>query len=96
MSDGSAPPELEEALLRYLIGRQVERDDWVRRALDVLPEGERTLLHEAAVMGYLKGYQDAQVSRPFRTDADIVWLVVDACRAFGDLYPVISKLGDTP
>ncbi|WP_326646631.1 hypothetical protein OG884_18555 [Streptosporangium sp. NBC_01755] len=83
-------------LAGYLAAQDHRRDDRVNRALDALSDREKRLVREAAVMGYVQGAMAANPGkRPdIPKDSAIVWQVVDACRAFPDLYPVISALAD--
>jgi hypothetical protein len=95
------PEELEipEQLVRYIAARDRERDERVNRALDALTARERVLVREAAVMGYVQGWRTtgraSTEGEGFPKDMEIVRLVIDACRAFSDLYPNLATLGET-
>lgn len=84
-------PEIPEEILRYVATRDAQRDDAVTRALGALSDRERRLVREAAVMGYVQGTRYADT--PIPKDSVVVWRVIDACRAFDELYPTISALG---
>lgn len=80
------------ALAEYLAVRDAQRAEDVTRTLDALSPRERQLVREAAVMGYVQGvrYADAIGRVTIPPDRVIVHRVVDACRAFDDLYPLLG------
>jgi len=81
--------EIPEALVHYLAARDAQRTEDVESVLASLTERERRLVREAAVMGYVQGRQHpAGDDHP--KDAAVLSLVVDACLANRDLYPVIT------
>lgn len=83
--------ELPEGLERYLAVRQADRERAVDVALARLTPQEQRLVREAAVMGYVQGMRSGAGpdDRP-PPDTVVMRLVVDACLALPDLYPVIS------
>jgi hypothetical protein len=81
--------ELPETLIRYLAERNTQRAENVDAVVAALTERERRLVREAAVMAYVQGLmRDRAEGCP--NDAVVLGLVVDACLAAPDLYPVIS------
>lgn len=81
--------DLPPALLDYLALREQQRTEAVDTTLAALTERERRLMREAAVMGYVQGRRHPQ-DEAHPKDAAVLALVVDACLAHPDLYPVIS------
>ena len=88
-------PEIPEALLTYFAARETERHDNVNRILGALSDRERTLVREAAVMGYVQGTLDQRAGVAFPKDSAIVWTVIDACRANPDKFPLLSMTEPT-
>lgn len=88
MSD-SLPAGLGE----YLAGRAAERVAKVTQMYENLTERERLLVKEAAVMGWVQGVRHHDV--PIPHDRDLLMEVLDAARAFSDLYPTLAAL-ETP
>jgi hypothetical protein len=86
--------ETPEALLHYFAAREAERNEQVNRVLESLTERERALIREAAVMGYVQGTLDQRAGVAFPKDSAILWMVIDACRAHSDRYPLLS-MADT-
>jgi hypothetical protein len=86
--------EISESIIRYMAARDAQRGERVNRALNSLSARERALVREAAVMGYVRGAMAHAQKVAVPKDSAVVWEVVDACRAFPDLYPLISSLGD--
>ena len=80
--------DLPPALLDYFAKREQQRAAAVDAILTSLTERERRLIREAAVMGYVQGRHPDDEDHP--KDADVMALVVDACLAHRDLYPVIT------
>lgn len=83
---------LTDGLANYFQQRQDQRTQRVAAKWAALNKRQQRLVREAAVMGYLQGYKDAEVNHKFRGDAAIVDLVLDATDAFSDLYPVLAAL----
>jgi hypothetical protein len=83
------PHGLPDQLVAYLVERDTQRANAVDATLACLTERERRLVREAAVMGYVQGRRHlAGDDQP--KDAAVLHLVVDACLAAPDLYPVIA------
>lgn len=93
-----AEVEFPPGLLDYFADRRQKRADAVQRALDTLTPFERRLVHEAAVMGYVRGamagrsratlgeHRDGDIPK----DAAIIFAVVDACAAMSETYPYLA------
>lgn len=81
--------DLPPALLSYLAQREQQRAAAVDATLAALTERERRLIREAAVMGYVQGRRHSREQDHPKDDA-VLALVVDACLAHPDLYPVLS------
>lgn len=81
--------ELPEPLVRYLAERDAQRAADVTATLAALNVREERLIREAAVMGYVQGrrHPDGE-DQP--KDSVVLAVVVEACLAFPDLYPVLS------
>lgn len=90
--------ELPDFLIAYFARRMRDRADAVNARLATFTDRERALIREAAVMGYVRGFNDGQTAPGFGEkvpgDMQIVADVIDACLAAPDLYPTIS--GHTP
>lgn len=84
--------DIDEGLLRYFAARQAQHAEDVTTALSRLSERELRLVKEAAVMGYVQGVRSMPGGHraTIPHDREIVVRVVDACLAFGDLYPTIA------
>ncbi|GAA4626676.1 hypothetical protein GCM10023196_035890 [Actinoallomurus vinaceus] len=83
------PTEIPAGLVAYLAERDRHRARRVANALAERTPAERTLMKEAAVMGYVQGRQasrDAEVP----PDSAILRSVVAACLDMPDLCPAIS------
>ncbi|MFD7868007.1 hypothetical protein [Streptomyces sp. NPDC059783] len=76
------PPEY----IAYLAARDAQRADAVTAVLGELTPRERHLVHDAAVMGYVRGRMHPK-GEPMPKDSVIVAEVIDACLALPDLYP---------
>jgi hypothetical protein len=88
---------LPDELAAYLAARDRQRNEQVTEALAALTPTQRSLIKEAAVMGYVRGMQAPP--RPILPDSLILWDVVAACLALPHLYPTIAALahpGDQP
>lgn len=70
----------------YLAARDRQRADAVAAVLGELTPRERHLVHDAAVMGYVRGRMHPQ-DEPHPKDSVVVAEVIDACLALPDLYP---------
>jgi hypothetical protein len=82
---------IPEALINYLADRDAQRTRNVEATLAALTERERRLIREAAVMGYVQGRRHPD-DEDHPKDAAVLALVVDACLAHPDLYPVTSGI----
>jgi hypothetical protein len=80
---------LPEFLVTYLMERDAQRANAVDATLACLTERERRLVREAAVMGYVQGRRYL-TGDDHPKDSAVLHLVVDACLAAPDLYPVIT------
>jgi len=81
---------LPEWLISYVERQDAQRADAVSEVLTSLTDRERALVKDAAVMGYAQGMRHPQ-GETIPRDATIVVKVVEACLAFPDLYPAISR-----
>lgn len=78
-------------LVDYLVKRDAERASAVNEFLGSLTDRERTLIREAAVMGYAQGHRHPRdEGRP--RDSAVLHLVVAACLAAPDLYPSVAAV----
>lgn len=84
---------LPDALVNYLVQRDGERADAVTKFLSSLADRERTLIREAAVMGYVQGRRHPR-DEDHPKDAAVLHLVVSACLAVPDLYPAIGAIDE--
>lgn len=78
-----------EWLAQYMVRRDTARAKAVNAILAGLTEREVLLVKEAAVMGWVQGMRHHDVEYP--GDRHALFTVVDACRAFPDLYPTITN-----
>jgi hypothetical protein len=87
---------IPDGLVQHIANRDQQRADAVRQRLDELTPRERMLVHEAAVMGYVQGVRAVSGSWQQQIPADnsIVHTVIDACRSFDDLYPLLAGQPD--
>lgn len=81
--------DLPPALLDYYAKRQQQRAEAVKTFLDGLTEYERSLFHDAAVMGYVRGSMHPR-NADIPLNPAIVADVVNACFAHSDLYPFVN------
>jgi hypothetical protein len=83
-------------LAQYLADRDQQRAEAVAQRLNELSPREQALVREAAVMGYVQGVRAVPGSwqQQIPHDKDIVHTVIDACRAFDDLYPLLAGRPD--
>ncbi|MFE5967108.1 hypothetical protein [Streptomyces sp. NPDC056463] len=88
------PTPADDVLLGYLAQRDVQRAKAAMAIWEGLTERERGLVHDAAVMGYVQGMRHPSGER-IPKDSRITYIVVDACRAFPDLYPTLVPQHDT-
>lgn len=87
--------QVPDGLVAYLAAREQQRVATVARVFAQLSDREKRLVREAAVMGYVRGRQIAPLNRePIPPDSQILFGVVDACSAMGDLYPTFAALAD--
>jgi hypothetical protein len=80
--------EIPDALATYLAARDHTRADQIADAFAALTPREKSLVWEAAVMGYVQGTQARHPAVP--ADSVIVADVIGACIAMPDLYPAIA------
>ena len=81
--------EFPEGLLTYFANREQQRHEQVDTALMRRTPDELRLMREAAVMGYVQGTRASQ-GEDIPKDLAILRMVVGACLAMPDLYPMIS------
>jgi hypothetical protein len=81
--------ELPQQLVDYFEQRQQARADRVRAFLDNLTDRERALVHDAAVMGYVRGTRHPR-DEEIPLDPAIIADVVNACFVSPDLYPTVN------
>ena len=82
---------IPEALASYLSDRDQQRATRVTEALNALTDRERALFQEAAVMGWVQGFQQARAGADSVGDFPKTPKVVAACLSMPDLYPTISR-----
>lgn len=82
-------PLIPDFLLGYLAERDKQRAEDVRRILTELTPRERSLVKDAAVMGYVRGTMTAEGER-IPKDSAILAEVIDACLAAPDNFPAIA------
>jgi len=82
--------DLPADIVDYLAGRDTARTNAAADALMTLTPREFALVREAAVMGWVQGRRHHDLQMP--ADTLVAITVVDACRAFPDLYPTIAGL----
>jgi hypothetical protein len=90
--------DLPEALVTYLVNRDIARADAVYAFLDDLTDRERGLIRDAAVMGYVRGtmHPDGEPHpKDSKVMAAVLAEVIDACHAMPDMYPAINAGPDT-
>ncbi len=79
-------------LAKYLKEMQQQRFEQLMQRLDGLTSRERTLVHEAAVMGWVLGVMRAGGGEEhIPHDAEILVRVVSSCMNSSDLYPMIGQ-----
>jgi hypothetical protein len=81
--------ELPEFLTTYLMQREASRAEAVDAFLTSLTDRERGLVHDAAVMGYVRGSLHPR-GEEIPLNSAIVADVVNACFAHSDLYPTVN------
>lgn len=81
--------DLPEPLLAYFAERENQRAAAVTAFLDSLSDYERGLVHDAAVMGYVRGSMHPR-GEDIPLNSAIVADVVNACFAHRDLYPSVN------
>ena len=80
---------LPESLVNYLAAQDAAHAESVRIFLASLTDHELGLVHDVAVMGYVRGTMHPEGER-IPKDGLIMAEVIDACLAFPDLYPTVS------
>ena len=81
--------QVPPVIINYLAVRDRQRAQEVDAALQRRTPNEVQLMREAAVMGYVQGVQAGRdVAIP--KDLALLRMVVGACLAMPDLYPLIS------
>lgn len=85
MSETGLPPQL----VNYLNVRDQQRARRAETFLASLTPRERSLVHDAAVMGYVQGIGH-QRHEPVPKDSQIMRQVVEECQHFPDRYPVLG------
>lgn len=87
---------LPDFLVTYLESRDTARANAINDFLATLSNRERSLMREAAVMGYVRGRMHPQDEKHPK-DSAVFAEVLDAALAIPDLYPTISAhLADEP
>lgn len=88
----TATDDLPAGLLRYLGQRATERQAHIAAVLTGLTDRERQLVREAAVRGFVRGtiYGRIAGQPDVPPDSAVVAEVVDGCRTFPDLYPLLG------
>lgn len=79
----------DDFLLDYLARQDAARADRAAAAFTALTDRERLLVHDAAVMGYVRGTM-APKGEAIPKDSAIVQEVVTACLSFPDIYPTLT------
>lgn len=85
-------PDIDGWLAAYLEQRQRQRADARERVLASLTDRERRLVREAAVMGFVRGsiFGGDHRAPEIPQDPVIVAEILDGCRDFPDLYPLLG------
>jgi hypothetical protein len=94
-------PDIDPRLVDYFTQRRQVRTARAATALRTLRMYERRILREAAVMGYVLGYQsgnldgrsgqaEARVGAAIPGDGHIVDTVIQHCDSTADLYPYLA------
>lgn len=81
--------EIPQELIDYLAVRDRQRAQEIDAALQRRTPDEVQLMREAAVMGYVQGTR-ASRDEAIPKDLALLRMVVGACLAMPDLYPLIS------
>lgn len=89
----TVPTWPEQVLDTYLETRDAQRRQRAEEQLGALSTRERRLVSEAAVMGYVQGFQDSPHRDEVPRDRDIILAVLSACDSMGDLYPTLHRAG---
>ncbi|MFI5649959.1 hypothetical protein ACIA71_01900 [Streptomyces anulatus] len=82
---------LPDGLVDYLIARDAQRAEAVTHFLGRLTDRERTLMRDAAVMGYVQGRRHPD-HQEHPKDSAVLRLVIDAALAIPDLYPATAAV----
>lgn len=83
-----------DRLIRYFEIREQHRADEIAGVLAGLPDRERALVREAAVMGFVRGAMFAGGGRKtpeIPRDSRIVAEVVGACLSMPETYPTLTR-----
>ncbi|MFI5891949.1 hypothetical protein ACIA5D_17750 [Actinoplanes sp. NPDC051513] len=98
--------ELMAGLARMLAAGQQRRAARAQTALETLRSYERRILREAAVMGYVLGYQSGNLdgrtgiggpldkNNRIPPDSEILRRVIEHCDSTDDLYPFLAAACD--
>ncbi|MFD9630114.1 hypothetical protein [Streptomyces violascens] len=86
---------LPEWLTTYFDRQARARAAAVAEVLDGLTDRERGLVHDAAVMGYVRGTMHPR-GEDIPKDSVIVADAVNACLAYADLYPTLTGYVPVP
>lgn len=81
--------EIPEQLLAYFAEREQQRAAAVDTFLDSLTDYERGLVHDVAVMGYVRGSLHPR-GEEIPLNRAIVADIVNACFVHSDLYPTVN------
>ncbi|MET9055273.1 hypothetical protein ABZW50_29410 [Streptomyces bacillaris] len=84
---------LPEGFVAYLIARDAERADAITEFLGRLTDRERTLMRDAAVMGYVQGRRHPH-GEEHPKDSAVLQLVIDAALDIPDLYPATAAVSE--
>lgn len=81
--------DMPDYLVDYYVERQRQRAAAIETFLAGLSPFERVLVHDAAVMGYVRGSMHRE-GEDIPRDREIIADVVNACFAHPDLYPAVN------
>lgn len=85
----AAERALPDQLVAYFADREAQRTSAVETFLAGLTPFERHLVHDCAVMGYVRGMTHP-AGKEIPRDSAITAEVIDACHAFPDLYLAVN------
>lgn len=86
--------DMTDDLVRYLAERDRFHAQRVEDVLARLSAFEFRLATEAAVMGWVQGFQQAKAGADDVGDFRKLPVVVDACLSMPELYPILAALGE--